>query len=180
MAARVFYFDRTNAANLRLARHYAEYGAAIFFEPQSKAGMFAEALEIATIVKFSAAYFPDPEWIAPKAQLEVRTEGKKGLRYRLGDKEGHLRAYGAKVVDSAGAGDWLSAGLIAALYEGEFVALERASKLEAAMKYGQALAALNCEYKGARGMGYDLSRAELAVRLSEIRAGNGKIKAQQA
>lgn len=170
MAARVFFFDRANKATLMLARHYAEYGAAIVFEPQRVEGDFEAALAIATIVKYSDSYFPAQGWLAKKAPLEVRSEGKKGLRYRLGGQEGNLRAYKATVVDSAGSGDWLTAGLLAALYEDDFVGLERQDRLEAALKYGQALAAINCEFKGARGMVYELSRAELEDRLATTRA----------
>ena len=176
-ASRVFFFDRANVATLRLARHYKEWGATIFFEPQSnedRLGDWVAALGLADIVKVSAAYFPERAWLAPGAQLEIRSEGKSGLRYRLGDKEGRLRGYKAEVVDSAGAGDWLSAGLVAALYAGDWMGLERVRDLETALKYGQALAAVNCEFAGARGMVYELSQEEMAARLVQKQASSGR------
>lgn len=179
-AARVFFFDRANAATLGLARHYKERGSTIFFEPQGSedaSGDREAALEMADIVQTSAAYFPSSAWVAPHAQLEIRTEGKKGLRWRLGGDEGRMRALKAQVVDSAGSGDWLSAGLIAALHAGEWVGLEQPRALEAALRQGAALAALNCEFAGARGMVYELSRDELAARLGERQASRARTAA---
>jgi len=173
-ASRIFFFDRANKATILLAKHYREWGDDVYFVPQGTDGEFEAALDLATIVQFSAAYFPKVEWIAPKATIEVRTEGKKGLGWRLGAKTGHLSAKRTKVVDTAGAGDWLAAGLMAELHHQGFDGMERPEKLVAALRYGQALAALNCEYAGARGMVYELARAELAQRLGIKLAGRKK------
>lgn len=59
-----------------------------------------------------------------------------------------------QVADTAGAGDWCTAGMLAALFE---AGLESSWQLTynvayRALRYGQSLAALNCMHIGARGV----------------------------
>ena len=55
--------------------------------------------------------------------------------------------------DAAGAGDWCTAGILSRLARGGLTGFRRISfeKLQDALRYGQALAAWNCGFEGARG-----------------------------
>jgi fructokinase len=66
----------------------------------------------------------------------------------------HLDAKPAEhLIDSAGAGDWLSAGLIYALCTGGYRKFSQTTqeKLLNGLALGQALASWNCGFPGARG-----------------------------
>jgi fructokinase len=55
--------------------------------------------------------------------------------------------------DTAGAGDWCTAGIIFQLAKSGVAGLEKttAGELKHALTYGQALAAWNCRFEGPRG-----------------------------
>ena len=69
--------------------------------------------------------------------------------------------------DTAGAGDWCTAGLLHALARRGATGLKEATEkeIEDALRLGQALAAVKCRYEGARGVMYAMSkkRFEAAV-----------------
>jgi len=67
-----------------------------------------------------------------------------------------------ELVDSAGAGDWCTAGLIHSLGQNGAEGFTKApdQAVENALLFGEALAALKCRYKGARGIMYNLSKNE--------------------
>lgn len=164
-APRVFFFDRVNRGALVLATRAAELGALVVFEPSGVGdpGLFKEAWAVAHVVKYSherLADIPDSLEFGASQLLQVETLGADGLRYRA--KYGRratspwktLEALTAPVViDTAGAGDWCTAGLIDRLgREGAdaFRGLSPAA-VEAGLRFGQALAAWNCGFAGARG-----------------------------
>ena len=66
--------------------------------------------------------------------------------------------------DSAGSGDWCSAGFLAKM-RGEGVedglGLGDVGRVREALRFGQALAALYCAYDGARGLMYAMSRVQV-------------------
>jgi len=81
---------------------------------------FEECLNVADIIKFSVERIKNYASLYPtqRVPLEIETLGKEGLRYRFNHKlnsnewtlvQGYKISY---VVDSAGSGDWFSAGLI--------------------------------------------------------------------
>ena len=73
----------------------------------------------------------------------------------------HLKAIPApRLADTCGAGDWCTAGLIAKAAIGGHNRFRRAGAraARAALRYGQALAAWNCGFEGARGGMYAVSR----------------------
>src|SRR4051794_6389006 len=121
----VFFFDRTSAGALYLARQAAGVGALVVFEPSAVATKreLRQAMRTSHIVKYSEDRMGDLEGLALEAgvPLLIETRGSVGLRYlpRLKSetvsweisKAIHVR----DVVDTAGCGDWCSAGLIAAL-----------------------------------------------------------------
>lgn len=91
-------------------------------------------------------------------EIEIRTEGAKGLSFKLGaekDSGWHfLEALNVpKVSDTAGAGDWCTSGFL------HYLSSKKTNfrdctplGLANALRYGQALAALNCTQSGARGL----------------------------
>lgn len=94
--------------------------------------------------------------------------GTKGLRYRapsLGDDWVYLDAYRAPVIeDTAGAGDWCTAGMIQQLIaEGSSLRINaiKYNQLHKALRFGQALSALNCMTVGAQGLIRTLSVTEI-------------------
>ena len=74
------------------------------------------------------------------------------------------------VKDTAGAGDWTTAGLIYSLFANGRKALESltTSNVSDALQYGQALAALNCQFEGARGAVYQLSKQRFSERVAAL------------
>ena len=98
--------------------------------------------------------------------LEIETMGDVGLRYKARflkhSKWKKLPGIpAANLIDAAGSGDWLSAGLAHMLHNIESLEHLTTERLEYALNFGQALASLNCGYAGARGMMYRMSRSEL-------------------
>jgi fructokinase len=170
---KVFYLDRVSRANIDLAKYYRERGAVIFFEPTSmtEEKQFRECMAIADIVKFSNDRLPLYKETYPtrQARIEVETLGANGLLYRSfinkTDEWKFIKAVHIDAaVDTAGAGDWCSAGLIHALIEvSDANALNTITntKLEEALIFGQFLSALNCNYYGARGLMYHLTFSQI-------------------
>lgn len=183
----VFYFDRVSNAALSIAKTQKSRGAVIVFEPHRvmKRKLFKESLEIADIVKYSAEQI---EIMNPKASapLEIQTMGARGLRYRLSN-EGRVTEWkrmdafrSLHIVDSAGAGDWCTAGLIHCLGQKGAPAFFEAdnAEIEKALMFGQCLAALKCAYEGPRGIMYYVNKDDLDCMVNECYLGktfeNGK------
>lgn len=169
--ASVFFFDRLSRAALQLAKKAADKGAVVVFEPSAKSDpkMFAEALQLAHIVKYADQRLDSPEGLMANTNavlVEVQTLGEKGLRYRHRLAKGisnwlALTAIRApRVADTCGSGDWCTAGLVSRTCLGGVVGLKQggATQLKLALRYGQALAAWNCGYEGARGGMYVTER----------------------
>jgi fructokinase len=172
----VFFFDRATRGSIGLAAAYKASGKLIFFEPSriGRADSFATAIELADVVKFSAQHEPElhsalARW--PGGQLRIETLGPLGLR--LGRDRSHLRALSAfpvSVADSAGAGDWATAGFLYALPHLDIHATS-AEDLAAAGTFGQALGALSCRYPGARGLSEVMSRSAVRWRVAALMTG---------
>lgn len=163
----VFYFDRVAPGTLDLAQKSRANGALVVFEPSGvkDVRLFAECLKAAHIVKYANDRIGDIHDIAAKAKVpvEIETLGSKGLRLRVrgSGRAGawkELPAFSApQLRDAAGAGDWTTAGLIHALMDGRSKpdeAVADAGAVVVAAQHGQALAALNCGFQGARGLMY--------------------------
>lgn len=173
----LFYFDRVNRGALDLAKAYKSQGAIIFFEPSSfkDEKQFRECLSIADVIKFSNDRISNYSTLFPTGQvkLEIETLGNEGLQFRQRGytKWTKLSAYSIdNVVDSAGAGDWCSAGIISNLFKNKGIAIEdiKTDDLIYAMQFGQALSALNCTFEGARGLMYNITRADLMLYIQHI------------
>jgi hypothetical protein len=77
------------------------------------------------------------------------------------------------IKDTAGAGDWCSAGIISMLGAKGRSEFENSSavQLEVGLRYGQALAAWACGFEGPRGGMYETSKAALKKTVQGILAG---------
>lgn len=194
--AHLFYFDRVEKSALIMAKAMREKGSVVFFEPSSCKDdeLFTECLSVSDVVKYSHERIDkiprNP--VSKSPRLEIQTLGPTGLRYRL--KEGstspgvwrHLPAFPIDTyVDSTGCGDWCSAGIIDKLCRrgrDHFLKLDE-SEILAGIRYGQALAAVNCQYQGARGPMYKTTQKKLttdvaSILSSRVGKGSGRIPAR--
>lgn len=165
----IFYFDRVSRSSIELAKYAKKQGALIFFEPSSnrEKKQFQECLEISDIIKYSDQRIKNyrEEYSSIQTTLEIETSGKEGLCYRFkSDNWESLDSFNIEnAVDTAGAGDWCSAGIICQLIKQNPSNLSNLSeeKIVNALKYGQALGGINCLYDGARGLMYQVDRLTL-------------------
>lgn len=159
----VYYIDRVSRSSIELAKIHKNKGALIVFEPTSIKDIkqFKECLGLAHILKFSNDRISNYRTLFPNIQapLEVETMGKDGLNFRFKQNEWmNIQAYLIdEVIDAAGAGDWCTAGMISKLGAQGVESFEKTSlsDIENALKYGQALGAINCFFDGARGIMYN-------------------------
>lgn len=163
----VCYFDKVSQAALDLAVLCRERSACVMFEPNriENDDLFYRSVAVSDIVKYSRERrdrirdFTD----AISVPLEIETAGAEGLYYRLA-RQGRSREWCflparpvPHFVDAAGAGDWLTATLLASLIPGNsFKAhLDRLDRIEEFLREGQQASAYNCQFAGARGALYD-------------------------
>lgn len=167
----VYFFDRANAATVHLAERYAAAGSVVVFEPSipANAELLARAVGAAHVVKHSddrtVGGLKELHVRTRAAQVRIVTHGAEGLEVRYGSKHSRrLPALATLAVDTGGAGDWTTAGLLQ-------VAISRRQLVpelvEDALRYGQALAAVNCATPGARGLMH-LTRATAARRAAAV------------
>jgi hypothetical protein len=181
---RVFFVDRLSRAAVDLAKTWSR-GALIVFEPSARCDekLWAEALRLTHILKYSRdRHTPLDEALrqGSSVHLEIQTLGADGFRFRSRLPRArtrdwvHLAALRAPhVADTCGAGDWCTAGLldrIGRLGRRGLTSL-RTSKLESALKYGQALAARNCGFEGARGGMYEVDHRAFDAQIGRIQTG---------
>ena len=158
----VFYFDRVTPWALSLAKTYRSRDAMVVFEPstiQSDCDSFQEALDVCNVLKYADDRIDElKNFNREQIEIEIRTEGAKGLSFKLAaekDSDWHfLEALNVpKVSDTAGAGDWCTSGFLHYLSSKKTNFRDSTPLgLANALRYGQALAALNCTQSGARGL----------------------------
>jgi fructokinase len=153
--ADVYFFDRANAGTLALAENFNRRGALIVFEPSiaGRTELTSRAIELATIVKISEdrlGILGDDLLWSSRNQIQIVTRGSRGAIVRRGQKViRETAAFPVRVVDPGGAGDWTTAGVLFGLKGCNRFSTEN---LIEALRFGQALAALNCEWPGARSL----------------------------
>jgi sugar/nucleoside kinase (ribokinase family) len=179
--ASAFFTDRVSRSTLALAEHCKSKGAVVIFEPSGVQDPthFVEMLRLCDVLKYSdqrAKGFSDL-LSNHEAILEIQTLGPEGLRFLLrGSKRTvswvSLASYDVKIKDTAGAGDWTSVGLIHRLFSEGRRSLRSLTKstVTEALAYGQALAALNCQFEGARGAMYQLPKKKFVERTTELQS----------
>ena len=74
------------------------------------------------------------------------------------------------IKDTAGAGDWCSAGIIDKLGRNGNIGFQNIEKghIEYALKFGQALSIINCQFFGARGAMYQISKENIVDYVKQI------------
>src|SRR6185436_1705608 len=73
------------------------------------------------------------------------------------------------VIDTAGAGDWCTAGIISTLFsKNASVENLRETNILSALRFGQALSAINCTFEGARGSMYNITFKDLSLMVKDI------------
>jgi fructokinase len=182
---KMFFFDRVSRSTLELAKECKNRGALIVFEPSGvkDKNLFRDCLRVAHILKYSHEKLGNAKELLQHSivPLEIETLGSAGLRYKLrnGNKgirvKETLKAFEVEsLADSAGAGDWCTAGIVHALGRGGARSFEKSTvaDIEDALVFGQSLAALNCQFEGARGGMYNLTKARFESMLKEIRQGS--------
>lgn len=180
----VFYFDRVSAGAIQLAVECAAKGALVFFEPSGIGNpvQFRQAWKHSHIVKYSHERLDDiAEFEADAGPLlQIETLGEAGLRYRRrqsasGKLWKELPSYPVDDFrDAAGAGDWCSVGILHMLGQAGAAGLRSASPklIERGIRFGQALAAWNCGYEGARGGMYESNAAEVRNFAKQLMSGS--------
>lgn len=161
----VFFFDRANALNATLAEHFRSHGAMVVFEPSraSDDSFFKRCVELSSVVKYASDRIDSLD--IDGDFLEVRTLGADGLSYRMPDSTRwvEMPAIPAPfVADSSGSGDWCTAGAIHWILDREASHQPLGhAEVQAAFRFGQALASLNCRHQGARTLARNVSSEHL-------------------
>jgi len=155
--ADAFYCDRVSPATVRAMETAAESGAFVVFEPSSRradARLLKKAISAASILKVSeatSAALIHPALLAG-CPIVVTTHGRDGLTLRTRQSVVRMgSARSPRLIDTCGAGDMLSAGLIHHLLRFGSGPDFRHGDLVDGLNAGMRLAALNCAFVGARG-----------------------------
>ncbi len=157
-----FFFDRATPSTISLAAAAREAGLIVMFEPPSapRTDRAIHAAELSDIVKISRR--PGSRlrnWsLSPNASTNfiIETLGPQGTRFctRLHHrwtKWKQLQPFPATCVrDTAGAGDWLSAGLLTYLLNSTTDI--NADSFQASIKYGQKLSSISIAFDGPHGV----------------------------
>ena len=177
-----FFADRLSPASVSLAKEARNTGALVVFEPSvvDTTDLFKEMVEYSHVVKYSYDRLLAPlllmEWSHPI--LEIQTLGAAGLRYRLHAFSSQTYEWcflpspkASVIVDSSGAGDWCTAGIIHILSAKMAAGREfsdMAAEIEHGLTFGQALAAWSCRYVGARGAMCATTKAQMWADLATL------------
>lgn len=184
---RVFFFDRASPGAITLAKHCSKDGGLVVFEPSGIGNpiLFQQAWGAAHIVKYSHERLSElPEMaVGASPRLQIETLGDAGLRYRRfgGRRRSRWIALNAfpmtNLKDSAGSGDWCSAGIISRVGTIGLQGFLKTSDadLRDAVQYGQALAAWNCRFEGPRGGMYAVNRRAFNQQIKSILSGSETI-----
>jgi fructokinase len=172
----VFFFDRVSRSALDLAKKCGESGGVVVFEPSmiGEPRLFSEAINVSHVLKYSQDRISDVHEVRGSAEplLEIETLGSAGLRYRKrGRAWKEVDAFSIRqTVDTSGAGDWCTAGILHALCQDGIQSLHRATDQEtlAGVRLGQAMGAWTCQFEGARGGMYGVTWANWKKEILDI------------
>ena len=158
--ASVVHIEHANASTARLAEHHQEHDRTVIYEPTGRGSpAYTKRLLVsATVVKCSAVVVADPDGLGPArdGQLWIQSLGDNGLRHRTGHGTWchHPAIPPVCIVDTEGAGDWLTAALI------NGVLSTGSSNLDCAdIDRAQQTAARSIEHAGPRGLQYRSRRS---------------------
>ncbi|MBA3380863.1 MAG: hypothetical protein H0T97_03205 [Actinobacteria bacterium] len=175
----VFFFDRASRFSIALAEAYSERETIVVFEPATRGrpALVSRAYASASFVKCAEDSPIDFRTLLRRRDKRtlIVTGGANGVRLRHGRRD--IRRLPAPpvpaVVDAAGAGDWTTAGLLYALLAADADARSFSqTEVERALAWGQAAAALNCAWRGARGIARSRDAADVARDVNAVLAGS--------
>lgn len=168
----VFYCDRSSSGLKNLMKVVHAQGGVVFYEPNSSRNIncLLETTLLSDIIKFSKDRIPMgiAERIRKtnsRVKLIISTDGARGLTFSHRCAKGEMSpwitipsSFSEPIVDSSGAGDWLTAGFLSELLsKQEDLSLEKlyndeviAKTIISGMKYSQ----LCCAAIGAQGFFY--------------------------
>jgi sugar/nucleoside kinase (ribokinase family) len=153
----VVYIDRPSAAAVTLAEEARERSKLVFFEPSGRGvpRHMAAIAACAQIVKYSHDRLTpsDRELIAAaKPLVEIETLGARGLRFRTSAHWHSLRPLPVAAHDTAGAGDWTTAGILHELRRHQLSAAKLLVRdVREVLCWAQALGAWSCRFRAPRG-----------------------------
>ena len=167
----VFYCDRTSDGLRNIMAKVRLLGGMVFYEPNSARNLEAllQTVVLSDVVKFSKQQIPLS--IAEKirtlenVKLIIYTDGSKGLSFSCRLSDGQMSSwvslpsdFNGPVVDSSGAGDWLSAGFLSELLKsGKTNPCEMLNSIEEVSRLltiGMRYSKLCCAAIGAQGFFY--------------------------
>lgn len=155
--AALFYVDRLSPTTLHAMEEASRSGAVVFFEPNAikDLALFRRAVALVDILKISEEVVSGVDFASgEQPPYFIRTHGSSGLSLTTGTEHVVLPSVAApRLVDTCGAGDMVTIGLIHALMSTR--SKHRAIALEdvcSGLLMGQWLAAQNCAFIGARGL----------------------------
>lgn len=165
----VFYFDRLSEGTVRYAERLYDKKSLVFFEPVyvRNQGLLDRALASCHILKYSSEQISisNKQRKNIRANLEIRTRAESGLEYRIESNKQKWTSIGpvkiSKVVDSAGAGDWCTAGILLFLAGRHFDFKLTSNEWIELLRNAQSFSALNCLYEGALGAAHNLSAEDI-------------------
>ena len=156
-----FFFDRATSATLLLAAAAREAGLLVMFEPPNipRTATALRAAELSDIVKTSRRPgHRERDWeLRPDVATRfiVETLGPKGVRVRHRSWTGWREWQNvppfppAQIKDTAGAGDWMTAGLLTTLPpRKDTIGIDQ---LLASIEYGQRLSAISISFDSPSG-----------------------------
>ncbi len=153
-APAVFFFDDPAAGNRLIAKELSARGSLVYFEP-SKVVTNAdlEAVAISDIIKFSDENVPVVSFVdAYKDKVFIQSMGAKGARFKFKGEPWVMieDATNESVIDTEGAGDWLSSEFINAIIGAgiDFTCEDVRNALLTAMGW----AGVSVRYMGSKGL----------------------------
>lgn len=174
----IFFFDRVSPSALKLASWVRESGGLVLFEPSSigDESQFQKAIDVCHVLKFAEDRLGHINEIRDLTgpNLIIQTLGPRGLEFRLGWNWFELDAFEAPYfLDAAGSGDWCTALLLSELgNQGSLNPVSWKPRLISdALRKGQAAAALNCGFEGARGAMQAADKDAFMLAVSDLMAG---------
>ncbi len=190
----VFFFDRTSRGALSLARESREQGAVVYFEPSASSdpNHLREAIELSHIIKVSADRIAGNEAALSSndPKIVIETLGNAGLRFRFNgarskrsrEKWHEMPPIPAITLrDTAGAGDWCTAGIVYMLCGNGASGLVDLTLDEVlkAIRVGQAMASWTCGFDGPRGGMYSLEKPEFAKKIINLLNGRNRSRGEE-
>lgn len=192
-APQVFFFDRTSRGALSLAKESHDRGAIVFFEPSaaSDPNHLREALDLSHIVKVSSDRLASNEAVltsnAPRIVIETLGNAGLKLRYTNSASWGEAKKWHQlppipteSLRDTAGAGDWCTAGIIYMLGAKGAKGLDDLTldEVQKAIRVGQAMASWTCSFDGPRGGMYTVSKSGFLASVSGLLTGKSQTTKQ--